>query len=58
MHTWRMFATFAESNEGMLLFEKCKVLSMRPSDVLELTEEEDLFLTHAIIKGSKHANTT
>jgi len=34
-----------------MILEKCRILSMKPSDVLDLPEDEDDFLTHAIIKG-------
>ena len=48
-----MLRTFAESGEGLILLEKCRILSMKPSEVLELQENEDDFLTHAIIKRGR-----
>ena len=42
--------TFAKSGEGQVLLEKCKVLGMRPSEVLALPAIEDTFLSYAIMK--------
>lgn len=36
-----------------MLLEKCKMLGMRPRDVMRLPENEDAFLTFAILKRSK-----
>jgi len=41
-----------------MLLEKCRVLSMRPKDVMNLPEHEDAFLTFAILKRGKDGSSS
>ena len=41
---------FADSNEGQMLLEKCKICGKTPSEIMNLPESEDTFLTYAISK--------
>jgi hypothetical protein len=44
----RRSRTFAESNDGQYLLEKCGILGKTPSEVLRLPEIESRFLDYAI----------
>lgn len=49
----RTLRTFAESAEGLMILEKCKVCGMSPTEVMNLSDIEDLFLTYAINESRK-----
>ena len=44
----RTLRTFAESDEGLMILEKCKMCGMSPTEVMNLPDVDDLFLTYAI----------